>query len=528
MRLIFITFCILLIGISPAYSQNAKRALTADDYDPWKSVQKTILSNDGQWVAYEINPQQGDGELIVEAPTRSRRLSFARGYDASFSADATYLVVKIKPTRESVRVAKKNKVKPDKMPKDSLVVVRLSDGEKRTFANVVSFQIGEDSGNWLAFMSKKEEKKETTPKAPKEKKSKKPKGDQLTVLNMAGNEAFSIENVSDYAISAQGNRILWTREWLRDTALVRGVYAYTVRSKETEALDTSAVVEVYTNLALDKKGEQAAWMSSPDSAKAEVKHFSLYLRNFSRKNNQLIADSATQGLPKYYAPSEYRKPRFSDNGERLYFGTAPVAVLSLKDTTRLDDELSRVDVWTWNDARLQPVQDKQRKEMLEKNYWAVYDLNSKKVIPLGSEAIDRVDVNFKINNPYLLAKSDESYQKMSSWAPGHSDLYLINALTGQNALIAEDVLGQSEMSPTGKYVVWFDERDTLWKSYDRKTATVKNLTKALNVAFYDEEHDTPDTPNSYGLAGWTTDDRYLLVYDRYDLWRLDPAGQENR
>ncbi|WP_373331384.1 S9 family peptidase [Salmonirosea aquatica] len=490
-------------------------------------MQKTILSNDGQWVAYEINPQEGDGELVVEAPATGRRLNFSRGYGAQFSADGTYLIAKIKPALEAMRVAKKQKLKPDKMPKDSLIVVKLADGQQRSYANVASFKVGEDGGNWLAFLTKKEEaKKDTTQKAAKPKKPKKLKGDLLTVQNMDGTETFLFENVGDYAISDQGNRILLAREWLRDTTIVRGVYAFTVRTKATEALDSSSVVEVYTNLTLDKPGGQGAWMSSLDSAKAEVKSFSLFLRDFSKKNNVLVADSTTKALPTYYTPSEYRKPRFSDDGSRLYFGAAPLANPSLKDTTMLDDELSRVDVWTWNDKRLQPMQDKQRKEMLEKNYWAVYEVNSKKVIQLGSEILDDVDINFKLNNTYLLAKSNTTYQKMSSWEPGHTDLYVINALTGQNSLVAQDVLGRSEMSPTGKYVVWFDERDTLWKAYDRKMTTLRNLTKELNVAFYDEEHDTPDTPNSYGLAGWTPDDRYLLVYDRYDLWRLDPTGQD--
>jgi hypothetical protein len=27
-------------------------------------------------------------------------------------------------------------------------------------------------------------------------------------------------------------------------------------------------------------------------------------------------------------------------------------------------------------------------------------------------------------------------------------------------------------------------------------------------------------PNSYGNAGWTKDDREVLIYDRYDIWRV--------
>lgn len=35
--------------------------------------------------------------------------------------------------------------------------------------------------------------------------------------------------------------------------------------------------------------------------------------------------------------------------------------------------------------------------------------------------------------------------------------------------------------------------------------------------------DVPDYPSPYGLAGWTTDDKALLIYDRCDIWRFDPS-----
>lgn len=42
----------------------------------------------------------------------------------------------------------------------------------------------------------------------------------------------------------------------------------------------------------------------------------------------------------------------------------------------------------------------------------------------------------------------------------------------------------------------------------------------------DEEDDHPDFPSSYGLAGWTKDDSRILVYDRYDIWSLNPKANE--
>src|SRR5690606_41022848 len=37
--------------------------------------------------------------------------------------------------------------------------------------------------------------------------------------------------------------------------------------------------------------------------------------------------------------------------------------------------------------------------------------------------------------------------------------------------------------------------------------------------------DRPETPNAYGAPGWTQDDEWFLVYDRYDIWATDPSGR---
>jgi hypothetical protein len=42
---------------------------------------------------------------------------------------------------------------------------------------------------------------------------------------------------------------------------------------------------------------------------------------------------------------------------------------------------------------------------------------------------------------------------------------------------------------------------------------ITNVTENLNVNFWNEDHDTPNTPSSYGTAGWTSDDRYVQQSD---------------
>ena len=85
---------------------------------------------------------------------------------------------------------------------------------------------------------------------------------------------------------------------------------------------------------------------------------------------------------------------------------------------------------------------------------------------------------------------------------------------------------QPKLSPGGQYAYWFDERDSLWRAWAVADGKRIDLTRGLPSKFFDEEHDTPSLPGSYGSAGWTTGDRYVWLYDRYDIWQVDPTGKE--
>ena len=83
------------------------------------------------------------------------------------------------------------------------------------------------------------------------------------------------------------------------------------------------------------------------------------------------------------------------------------------------------------------------------------------------------------------------------------------------------------ISPKGKFVYWIDIEDSSWHAYvvsDRKTV---NLTAQINVQFTNELNDAPAPPYPYGIAGWTEDDAFILIYDRYDIWKIDPTGDSN-
>ncbi|WP_044129399.1 S9 family peptidase [Rudanella lutea] len=569
LRPLFVGFITLFSGLALAQAPKlAKRPLNHTDYDRWQSVRLEQLSDNGRWISYQIDPQEGDGLLMVTGVgSPSTKYSVPRGYAARFSADSRFLVARIKAPIADTRKAKLKKKKADEMPKDSLVVLNLGTGATQKFPNVKSFALGKDGGSWVAFLQERKDDKaparpaasrDTTAKAPanatasRKPAPKKPKGDDLVLLNMADGARQTTRYVSNMTMSENGQAVVYTRESIIDSlqsgdALVPGVFAFRTDTKQIRVIDTTRLHKVYKGLSVDKTGGQVAWMASADSAGADQKSFRLYYQNLvgavantpaSKKGRPktaatastgrvLIADTTTGALPKGWSVNEFAPVRFSEDGQRLYFATSPVPPLIRKDTLTPDDEKVKMDVWTWTDARLQPMQQKRLKEEKERGYTTVYNPATGKVVLLASREVPTVSVNYKKDNRYLLGMSDMPYQVISSWDPGHTDLYLIDSQSGQKTKIANDIMASDmRISPEGKYAYWFDERDTLWRAWSITEGKRIDLTRGLPAKLFDEEHDTPNLPGSYGAAGWTTNDAYFWVYDRYDIWQIDPTGRE--
>jgi len=95
--------------------------------------------------------------------------------------------------------------------------------------------------------------------------------------------------------------------------------------------------------------------------------------------------------------------------------------------------------------------------------------------------------------------------------------------TGRITNVARRLEFGAQLSPGGKYVTFFDDRQ--WHVHDVAKGTTKSLTGSLAGVHFDREtHDSPSTAPPWGIAGWTRDDRQVLIYDHYDIWEFDPTG----
>ena len=133
----------------------SKKPLTHDVYDGWKSVGERFISNDGNYIVYAINPQEGDGEIVIQNIKSGYKKSIPRGYSAVITEDSRYAILKIRPSYQDTRQAKIKKKKPDDMPKDSLAIVLLGVDSIIKISRIKSYKTPEKGSGWLAYQMEK-------------------------------------------------------------------------------------------------------------------------------------------------------------------------------------------------------------------------------------------------------------------------------------------------------------------------------------------------------------------------------------
>ena len=524
--------CVLHLNFLFGQQQN-KKAIDESVYPIWKTVKNTAISNDGNWITYEINPLKGDGFLYIVNPSKNLKDSVSRGYNAQFSANSEFVIFKIKQPGDSIRKLKLKKTKDDDLPKDSAAVWTLKTRTLKKFDNVKSFKAGRDGGDWIAFLleekKEKPEKKDTTQiadttktKKPEVKKDKKkaPKqtGTDLLIYNPAKDVTLKTKLVTDYSFSRNGALLtmISTKKDSIDTVAV-AVFIASDKSKIDTVFKSPGAAK---NSSCDDAGLQMVFQFSTDTGK--VKQYRMMYWNPKQKIPVSIIDTFETQFPKNWCMSENQAPRFSEDGSLIYFGSAHRPVAEPKDTL-LDDEKVRLDLWSWTDGRLQPQQLKELDKDKKKTYLALYSVKDSAIVQLADSLTDDVSLLKKnLNTAY--ASSGLPYESIASWeSPSYADYYIVDVKTGKKELALKKQQYDVRISPFGNYLLYYNINDSTWNVYSVKNKTHRCLTEKIPVNFYDEENDAPEEPSPYGIAGWSENDAFVFVYDKYDIWKIDPA-----
>lgn len=527
-RLALTTALCLLLAAAFAAAAPGTKTITFADLMKFRAIGGPVISEDGKVVAYGLQPGRGDGEAVVHALATGNMVKVPLGASPVISKDGRFVAMVLK-----VPFALSEKTGKDK-PKPGMALVDVAAGTVTRFENVDKFAFSDDS-RWLAYqLPAPDAKAGDKPALPAEAASS-PRADAakvgslLKIRDLTSGTDREIASVAAFAFDPTSKSLAVVVSGLEGKD--NGVFVYALLDAASAPVAAAQADKGhYESLTWAKDGHALAFLSGADKP---VGPATLSIWDAAAHESKPVASS--DQAPKGWILPIKNDLAWSKDGKRLFFGFKPpqkgdAAGGEKTDKTAAPDPydfnaiLSKVegDIWHSNDPRIIPQQKLMWNREKDRTYRAVLHVDSGKIVQLA--ALDLPDVQLPENAKVALATSDVPYLKESTWGEGGRDVFVVDLETGARTLVVKKLVGQPSMSPDGRFVAFFD--GTNWRLFDTTAKTARVATGTLKVILTDEQHDTPDAPPAYGLGGWVDQSASLLVYDRYDIWRIPTGGGE--
>ncbi len=502
-----------------------------------------------------------------------------------FSPNSLKVVFPLSPTKAELDKAKVAKVKAEEMPKPMLAIVNLPAGDiAARLPYEKNFTVGGAGAGFLIYHKPTipEPKSDTlevktepapAPKSPRPPFSKEsgtapevapaPRptrtyGNPLTIRDLASGKERTLPDVGEYDLSKDGKLLVFTVSSKKEET--NGVFVLDPNS-QASPLSLKVGEGRYSRLTWDEKQKKLAFFYDGAGVTADPKvappprpagtpvgtlpllptpewHVYVWERNkvTALQAELLLAKGPNEVLPAVKVlgskPSGLKTGwalngttlGFNADGTRLHLATtivrppAPTVAPASPDKVELD-------LWHWKDGYIQPMQKIRGDVERNRSYSAVLFLDDKVFRQVSDEALT---VGLPAVGDWALGSDNRKYLHLTGYAdPVPRDVSVVNLKTGETKPVLSAFGGSSSLSPNGRYLLTFDGKN--WSTLAIADGTKTNLTSKLKVKFFDEEDDHPAEPPPYGANGWSTDGKFVLLYDRYDLWKFaaDGSSAEN-
>jgi len=445
--------------------------IDTSSYDKFTYLDYPVISGDGKYLAYDIKKGPEHGVLVkrvVQSTFDDWKIEvpIGKGY-FRFTADGKYcLFITLK---------------------DSLGIIDLKRKSIKYLPGVADFSISDEgSGEWLVYQLVKQET-------------------EIFMVNLKTGNTRSFSNVFNYKLSPDGKAILIIEKSKKDTSDHYSVARINLVNGEKQVTELGVDLE---NFIADFKHSQFAFR----------KGNAIWYYKLGKDKSVCLIPEATQHLVDALSLSAIG--HFSQDGNCLF-----VDLKSLKEV-KPGSEHRNVEVWSYTDAKIES-----RFEQTNNVYLGKIRLDDGKVIRLQNYLNESVmPAKGGSDSLYLAVRNRKNGSVWEShWNVKSQVVYaLVDGSTGKRTPLdwLNDPNKQDPaLSPSGKYVVFYDKKLGSYCSYDLKSEQIHNLTKGIRTS-WGYQGEELDYALKRGIAGWLPNDKALLVYDSHDIWRLDPSGQK--
>ena len=517
---------IFLFVLTVSNTAAQKKPLNHDDIESWNRITERVISADGNWIAYKTEPWRGDSKIYLYNKNGEKKFESVCGTDIKITDDSGFMLFTLETAYEKLRELKLKKTKEEDMPGDVLGIYNIGTGIIDSIKDFKNYKIPEEWSAYIAYQlepeeeEKVEEKKENKDEEGKAKEESGKNGFMLYLKNLETGDIKTWPFVTEYIFAEKSEVVVFCSTG-DDKEFGAGIYLYDILKEELIAVTVGE--RRFKQITLAKDGTMLAFLSAETDENNS--DYSLYL--WSGGDAMEIVNNDNIDFLENWEISENGRISLSDGGTRVFFGTAPVR--PERDSTILDDEYPDVDIWHGSEGELHTVQVINKDRQLKRTYLASYDIDRKRIVQIETEDISESSLLDNGDSDYVLLLSNKPYELQSMWegSPQHYDIYVLNLTTGERELIKKDIRASVQASPAGKYIVWFNYPDYSYYTYDIKSGKEYRITDPGSIRAENELNDVPNYAYPYGSAGWLEEDAAVLIYDRYDIWKVDPGARYN-
>jgi dipeptidyl aminopeptidase/acylaminoacyl peptidase len=475
-RTLLLWLALAFLAGTPAFAQDtgAKKPLKLEDYDRWRTVISTEISDNGRWMTYAYGHREGEDTLYVRDLDRGEDHTVPQGERPVFSDDSRWVAYSIS---------------------DGVELLDLRSGTRKIWKGVGEFRFAEGSGH-LALRKTAGEADASH------------SGTDLILRDLSSGTEMLLGSVGSFAFNPGGSLLGYTVDAHEQVG--NGIYAVHLASNSIEALDNDELR--YDRLTWDRSGSALAGLkgATPEGS-TERANSLVAFRNLGKGevDRFLFDPNQKGGVPEGMVISEKGALTWQDDGSLVFVGIDEQGSVAEDDP---DDPRPNVDIFHWRDDRIQSLQRAQAQRDRQFTFLSAVSLASDRFISLADSAMRTVTLSR--DGRLGVGRDDRAY--ISDWEESRADYFLVDPEAGERKLILEGQKRTLGLSPDGgNFAYWKDGH--VW-IHDLESGTDRSLTASAPVSFVNEQYDHPGTKPPYGLAGWTADGEAMVLNHQYDLW----------
>jgi len=447
----------------------AKPPIDSSIIKRWQMPSYPKLSDNGSFVVYSITnlPYKGS-TLIVKSTTNGWESSIPNVYtgNAFFTDNSKFLVCL-------------NKI-------GVLSIIELGTENIRRIENIREFKIVNNEFILFRYLDSSL---------------------KVIIKNFKTNEKHELDNIDKYYLSPNGRDIL-------------------IQSANNKASNANEVLEIIkidnwarykiwegarsSNYTFDISGNKLAFLSTD--------RVSQYVWIYdSLENARVILKKSDDSEAMMIDNIQH----FSKDANRLFIG------LKVKKDTFVKENDVKLHIWSYSDSKLQSQQLSEYENI--RVFTGVVKIDSQKLIRL--EQNDDKVVSLAGNDwddIAMVVNYEGDYGGEWNWnRHARKKVFIVSTIDGSRTSVNLSYQKYNNfnfnITPLGKYIIFFDAFSKNYFSYEISTKSLRNITLGIKATWVTRNDEPTVVPNGIGAISKTDD--FILLYDRYDIYMVDPAGK---